>query len=392
MNNKTAAKTGVCIAAADIGATHVRSAVVTGDGNGEMQCRVHRKEALCHDGPDGTVVTRQVIRMIQAACNEAGRTPDAVGISTAGPLSSKKKSIRKSPNMPYADIPLREPLEAAFSCPVFILNDASAGAYNEYRRGSREGEREREKVRGRNGDGDKEGDSGSEREREKVRGRNGDRDKEGDSGSEREQKRDGGRDGYRDQEDRDKGGQGCRNLVYLTLSTGIGCGVISDGRLLDGLNGNAGEAGHFCVDTSYDLPCGCGGRGHWEAYASGSGMPQFYRAWYERHGSKPPTGKTYTPKTLCAAAHAGDPDAIAFFRDLAQINGRGLSTIIAAYAPELIIVGGPVATENPDLVVEQARRYVDRYLPMPEIVLSNADGMGPLMGAAVFARDCLGDC
>jgi glucokinase len=340
-----------------------------------MQCRVHRKEALCHDGPDGTVVTRQVIRMIQAACNEAGRTPDAVGISTAGPLSSKKKSIRKSPNMPYADIPLREPLEAAFSCPVFILNDASAGAYNEYRRGNGEGQREREKVRGRNGD----------------------RDKEGDSGSEREQKRDGGRDGYRDQEDRDqedrdKGGQGCRNLVYLTLSTGIGCGVISDGRLLEGLNGNAGEAGHFCVDTSYDLPCGCGGRGHWEAYASGSGMPQFYRAWYERHGSKPPTGKTYTPKTLCAAAHAGDPDAIAFFRDLAQINGRGLSTIIAAYAPELIIVGGPVATENPDLVVEQARRYVDRYLPMPEIVLSNADGMGPLMGAAVFARDCLGDC
>ena len=226
MNNKTTAKTGVCIAAADIGATHVRCAVVTcdngtGDNDGEMHCITHWKEPLRHDGPDGMVVTRQVILMIRAVCNEAGIMPDAVGISTAGPLSSKKKSIRKSPNMPYADIPLHEPLEAAFSCPVFILNDASAGAYNEYRRGNGEGQR----------------DSGSEREREKVRGRNGDRGKEGDSDNEREQKRDGGRDGYkdqedRDQEDRDKGGQGCRNLVYLTLSTGIGCGVISDGRLL----------------------------------------------------------------------------------------------------------------------------------------------------------------
>ena len=322
MNNKK----NVTIAAADIGATHVRSAVFTDGGKGEMQCLVHRKEALCRDGPDGSVVTRQVIRMIREVCDDAGISPDAVGISTAGPLSSGKKSIRMGPNMPYPDIPLREPLEVAFSCPVFILNDASAGAYYEYRIG----------------------------------------------------------DGYKNE-------IACQNLVYLTLSTGIGCGILSDGHLLEGLDGNAGEAGHFCVDTHYNLPCGCGGRGHWEAYASGSGIPQFYRSWCREQGQGISAADTVTAESLCAAARAGDPMVMAFFRDLAVINGRGFSTIIAAYAPEKIVVGGPVATENPDLIVVHARDHIDRYLPVPKILLSTADGMAPLRGAAMFAEDSLAD-
>jgi glucokinase len=324
-------ETRVWIAAADIGATHVRSAVFTGDFEGgsgrEIQCMIYRKEALCRDGADGMVVTEQVIRMIQDVCDEAGCQPDAIGISTAGPLSVGKHSIKSSPNMPYADIPLRAPLEMAFPCPVSILNDASAGAYYEY-------------ISGREEDG-------------------------------------------------------CRNLVYLTISSGIGCGVISGGHLIEGADGNAGEIGHICVDTAYDLPCGCGGRGHWEAYASGSGMPQFFRAWYERHGSELLTGETITAETLSAAARSAardsDPDITAFFRDLAVINGRGLSTIIAAYAPERIVVGGPVATENPDIIFAPALRYIDSYLPMPEIVLGSADGMAPLRGAAVFAGEGLGD-
>ena len=314
-------ETGMYIAAADIGATHVRSAVFSGEFGGEMRCLVCRKEALCRDGPGGTAVTTQVIRMIQAVCEEAGGSlPDAIGISTAGPFSPGKNSIRMSPNMPYAEIPLREPLEAAFPCPVSILNDASAGAYFEYRAGA---------------------------------------------------------------------GQGCRNMVYLTISTGIGCGVISGGRLVEGANGNAGEAGHFCVDTTYNLPCGCGGTGHWEAYASGSGMPQFFREWFGRCGQGISAGEAVTAESLCAAARGGDLEVVGFFRDLAVINGRGLSTIIAAYAPERIIIGGPVATENPDLIIEPAKQHIDAYLPTPKILLSTADGMAPLEGAVLFARERL---
>ncbi|MDE4907394.1 ROK family protein [Methanogenium marinum] len=305
-------ETRVCIAAADIGATHVRSTVFLDEG----RCIAHRKEPLCRDGADGIAVTKQVIRMIEDVCAEAGSLPDAVGISTAGPLSAGKESIQSSPNMPYADIPLRAPLEAAFSCPVTILNDGSAGAYHEYRISA---------------------------------------------------------------------GQGCNNLVYLTISTGIGCGIISDGHLLEGAGGNAGEIGHICVDTVYNLPCGCGGQGHWEAYASGSGMPQFFRAWCGRQAPNLSEEPDVTAEALCAAARAGDREAMAFFRELAVINGRGLSTIIAAYAPEKIIVGGPVATENPDIIFAPALRHIDSYLPRPEITLGRADGMAPLRGAALFA-------
>ena len=123
--------------------------------------------------------------------------------------------------------------------------------------------------------------------------------------------------------------------------------------------------------------------------ASGSGMPQFYRAWCGEQGRVISAGDTVTAESLCAAARAGDPMVVAFFRDLAVINGRGLSTIIAAYAPERIIVGGPVATENPERIVEQAREYIDVYLPTPEIRLSTADGMAPLRGAAIFAKESL---
>ena len=313
-------KTELCIAAADIGATHVRSGVFSRGHGGEMACGVCRKEALCRDGADGTAVTAQVIRMITGVCDEAGCRPDAIGISTAGPLSAGKGSIHKSPNMPYPEIPLRAPLEAAFPCPVTILNDASAGAYYEYRAGA---------------------------------------------------------------------GRGCQNLVYLTISTGIGCGIISGGRLIEGRDGNAGEAGHFCVDTTYNLPCGCGGRGHWEAYASGSGMPRFFRAWCGRHAPERKLIATVTAEELCAAARAGDREISAFFREVAEINGRGFSTIIAAYTPEKIIVGGPVATGNPDLIVSLARGHIDEYLPAPEIVPGGDDGMAPLRGAAIFAGDSL---
>ena len=78
---------------------------------------------------------------------------------------------------------------------------------------------------------------------------------------------------------------GRRNLVYITFSTGIGGGVICNGRLVLGREGNAAEIGHFHVDTTYNLPCGCGGTGHWEGYASGRFIPRFFARWCDLKGS-----------------------------------------------------------------------------------------------------------
>ncbi|HQN92047.1 MAG TPA: ROK family protein, partial [Methanoculleus sp.] len=75
--------------------------------------------------------------------------------------------------------------------------------------------------------------------------------------------------------------RGSENAVYITLSTGIGGGAVVNGSLLLGKDGNAGEIGHIPVDTRYNLICGCGFAGHWEAYASAKNIPTFFAAWQE---------------------------------------------------------------------------------------------------------------
>ena len=82
--------------------------------------------------------------------------------------------------------------------------------------------------------------------------------------------------------------KGRDNIVYLTLSTGIGAGVIAGGRLFFGREGNAAEVGHFHVDSVYNVMCGCGHAGHWEGYASGRHIPRFFARWAEYHGYPSP--------------------------------------------------------------------------------------------------------
>ncbi|RLI00445.1 ROK family protein, partial [Candidatus Bathyarchaeota archaeon] len=72
-------------------------------------------------------------------------------------------------------------------------------------------------------------------------------------------------------------GKNHENLAYITLSTGIGGGIYVDGHLLIGKDGNATEVGHFTIDHEGKLICGCGKRGHWEAYCSGNGIPNYVR-------------------------------------------------------------------------------------------------------------------
>lgn len=88
-------------------------------------------------------------------------------------------------------------------------------------------------------------------------------------------------------------GKNYQNLVYITISSGIGGGAIVDGNLLLGKNRNAAEIGHFIVETKYNLPCGCGGKGHWEGYCSGEGLPRFFKYWLNFQQIK----KKYKPKT-----------------------------------------------------------------------------------------------
>ena len=176
-------------------------------------------------------------------------------------------------------------------------------------------------------------------------------------------------------------GQGCRNLVYVTISTGIGGGVIADGRLLFGRGGNAGEIGHITVETRHGLVCGCGYPNHWEGYCSGRNLPRFYAA--ERESGDP---DFETAEAIFKAARAGEPAACRFLEAVAVLNARALSTLVVAYDPERIVLDGTVARTQADLLVGPAVERMEEFLPRPEVVLTPLGGDAPLLGAAEAAR------
>jgi len=182
-------------------------------------------------------------------------------------------------------------------------------------------------------------------------------------------------------------GKNSDNFVYVTLSTGIGAGILSKGKVILGRDGNAGEIGHVFVDERYDLVCGCGGHGHWEGYASGRFLPRFYRAWQEKAGIDPGSAPVRAAEDIFAAVRREkDPVNHPFVRELGRINARGISDIIVAYDPDAIVLDGSVVLKNPDLIIPPIIESMDRYLPEPRIVTSPLAGKAPLLGAAVIAR------
>lgn len=179
-------------------------------------------------------------------------------------------------------------------------------------------------------------------------------------------------------------GKGRSEVTYITISTGIGGGVVSGGRIFLGRDGNAAEIGHFHVDDTYDLPCGCGHTGHWEGYASGRFLPQFYAAW-----SRSERRVRHRPESageVFSLVRQGDRDALAFLDELVRVNARGVSDVIVAYDPEIVIFDGGVMLANADILLPGIAAAVDSYLQRPEMVMTGCSGLAPLMGAGIIAR------
>lgn len=164
------------------------------------------------------------------------------------------------------------------------------------------------------------------------------------------------------------------NMVYLTISTGVGAGVAVDGEVLSGWDGNAAEVGHWLVEPD-GLPCGCGVDGHWEAYCSGSNIPQHARHLHDTEEvttGLPLDAEGFDAAALFEAA-GGDPLADRVVDACASYNAAGVADLVHAYAPEVLYVGGAVARNNPELVVEPLRERVPPLVmsQVPEIQLTS---------------------
>jgi glucokinase len=121
-------------------------------------------------------------------------------------------------------------------------------------------------------------------------------------------------------------GRGVRDLAYVTWSTGIGAGLIVDGRLYSGAHGTAGEVGHMVLDPA-GPECLCGMHGCTEAYASGNSIA--------RQAGRPAS-------EVFAAAHEGDPKSVEIVQRAARMVGIALMNLANLFDPELIVMGGGV--------------------------------------------------
>jgi glucokinase len=162
------------------------------------------------------------------------------------------------------------------------------------------------------------------------------------------------------------------DMVYLTISSGIAAGVTVDGSVLHGWDGNAGEVGHAVVDPDGKRICGCGRAGHWEAYCSGANIPEYARDIHEREGidtALPVDDPDFT--AIDVFEDPDDPLSATVIDRTAEWNAIGVSTIIQAYAPLVIAVGGAVALKNESLVVDPIAERV------PEMAFNNVPEIRP---------------
>lgn len=166
----------------------------------------------------------------------------------------------------------------------------------------------------------------------------------------------------------------CQNFVVVTVSEGIGTGILVNGRLAHGLNGMAGEFGHVPVDPEGPV-CGCGSRGCWEVFASNRAGLRYYDETGEASGISFPD--------LLSRADQGDVRAAKAIEKMARYLGRGMRMIVAGLAPERIIVVGDLTRSwhrFGSVLEEEVQRQVLPGGCAPKIVPAHEDGRARLRG------------
>jgi len=174
------------------------------------------------------------------------------------------------------------------------------------------------------------------------------------------------------------GMDGVRNAVLVTISEGVGTGILCNGQLIYGNHGMAGEFGHITLNVDGPL-CGCGARGCWEVYASSNAALRYYAE------SKPKIA-VRTIEDLLRLAGDEDAKAIAALTKQAEYVGHGLRTISAALAPEVILIAGDIVASWARLapVIEKALSESSLAGLKPRLMPTHEAEVGRLRGAAIL--------
>lgn len=233
-------------------------------------------------------IIEDVIGCMWALRENAEIPPVGVGVGVAGQVDKESGRVRFAPNLEWRDVPLQEELQKSIGLPVIVTNDVRAATWGEWLYGA---------------------------------------------------------------------GRGCDDILCMFVGTGIGGGVVSGGHMLAGCNNTAGEIGHITVDLN-GPPCSCGNRGCLEALAGGWAISRIAREMIEADSEE---GRLMLEmaggrleeinvQTVARAVRGGDPLARQLMDGVVEALVAGASTLVNAFNPCRLILGGGVITGVPELI------------------------------------------
>jgi glucokinase len=272
-------------------------------------------------------VIADIVSCVETCLGEAGSKARALGIGVAGQVDGATGRVRYAPNLGWHDIDLQARLEQALGIPVVVTNDVRAATWGEWLHGA---------------------------------------------------------------------GQGVDDLICLFIGTGVGGGIVSGGRLIEGCTNTAGELGHLTI-ASGGRKCHCPNRGCLEAYAGGWAIAERAQEEVEKDAQAgnrlvalAGSTREVSAATVAQAYGEGDPLAHRLVEETAQYLAAGVVSIVNAFNPCLLVLGGGVIQGLPDLpsMIDKAVRIsalaaAVEGLRIDTAALGNKAGV---IGAAALAR------
>lgn len=185
------------------------------------------------------------------------------------------------------------------------------------------------------------------------------------------------------------GGKGYDNVVMITLGTGVGCGIILDGKILAGTTGAAGECGHMTIADPEDMiyTCGCGRHGCLETLTSATGVVNIAKHLVETTDKETSLRDLpeITSKDIWDAAKAGDAGALEVVDKVAYYLGKAINTIAVVVNPEIFVIGGGVSKAGQFLLDKVVKSFQDQTFHAVEntkITLATLGNDAGMVGAA----------
>ena len=183
-------------------------------------------------------------------------------------------------------------------------------------------------------------------------------------------------------------GKGFKNLVFITLGTGVGGGIVIDGKIIAGIHGGGGEIGHIVVNPKEDAVCGCGGHGHLEQYASATGIVRLAKKGLQDKSVNTVLREKeaeLTCKDIFDAAKSGDAFANGLVDEMCSYLALALSGVAATCDPEAYVIGGGVSKAG-EIITDTVKKHFYsnnmNVLTQSEFILASLGNDAGIYGAA----------